>query len=131
MLRVQRTESVLDVPHDGNGDRHESFDARKRDVLPRKRGRHPLHTASGKRFFLLFEEVTALGNWLASRDSCSESHEVEWCRAAPDVAFVNVSITTYCTIKVTHGSKQGVFIIPAKDARQERIIILFLRIVVA
>ena len=48
VLRLPRGEGVVDVPHEWNGDRHESTPARKRDLLPSQRGGDPVHTTSGR-----------------------------------------------------------------------------------
>ena len=98
MFRVQRTKSVLDLPHDGHGDRHESFDACERDVLPRQRGGHPLHTASGKRVLLLRLKKGGCSGELARMTLVQRV--TRWSgvrRAVPFVAFVKVSITTATT----------------------------------
>lgn len=58
VLRLPRAEGVVDVPHEWNGDRHESAPARQRNLLPSQRGRDPVHTTSGKKtrlhMFLFF-----------------------------------------------------------------------------
>lgn len=84
----------MDVPHDGHGDRHESSDARKRDVLPRQRGGHPLHTASGKRVRISVRSaLLKLGHSreLTRLTLAPESRKGKTCGTAPIVTFEGIN----------------------------------------